>query len=62
MDVTYLLYREQVELDRAARSPSPEARAAHREMAQAYGELVHQHRRELVDAAEPGPHKVAPRF
>ncbi|MDQ4086910.1 MAG: hypothetical protein M3177_02680 [Pseudomonadota bacterium] len=51
MDINYLLYREQIERERAERAASDEARAAHRGLAQGYREQVEDHRRSALEAA-----------
>lgn len=51
MDINYLLRREQIERTRADRAPAGQARQAHREMADAYRDLVADYRRERHEVA-----------
>jgi hypothetical protein len=51
MDVNYLLYREQIERERAERAANPKARDAHRGLAENYREQVDGHRRAAIEAA-----------
>ena len=55
MDINYLLQREQIERVRAERAASVAAKAAHREMADRYRDLVDGRRRSLLEAAGCNP-------
>lgn len=54
MDVNYLLYREQIERERADRAANPKARDAHRGLADSYRGRVDDHRRAAIEAAGLG--------
>ena len=54
MDVNYLLYREQIERERAERAADPQAREAHRGLADGYRDQVDGHRQAALDAAGRG--------
>jgi hypothetical protein len=60
MDINYLLYREQIERERAERAACEEARAAHSELAQNYREQVEGHRRSAFEAAGIAPQLRSP--
>ena len=62
MDLNYLLHRQGVERLRADRADCLEARAAHAELADLFGDLVEALRRRRLAAAGLGPDLRPPRL